>query len=318
MGFRRIILTALALVAATCIRQPAGAAGPTPLRIGALPIDPAGQVFFAQDEGFFKEHGLDASITMLSNATAITAATVSGAVDVGVGTVPGVTFAHLHGIPITFVTAAIIYTGPIGNVELMVLKNAPIHDAADLNGKTIAVSGLRDMNQFETQAFIDRNGGSSSSVHFVEMPFSQMGAALAQGRVDAAAVIEPFITGSRDVARELANLSDTIGGPYLVGGWVATESWIKQNPETLRRFVAAMREAARWANAHPDQASAVLLRYTKISPAVAAAMARPHYDDAGTIDVATVQRPIDMLTKYGAIPGASARDIIAFPTQGQN
>lgn len=291
----------------------AGADDLVPIAIGTLAIDPSAQDLYAQDLGFFKAAGLDAKIIILNNAAAIAAAVAAGSLDVGFASTPGVALAHQHGIPIRFIAPAGVYAGPIGNTILMISKTSGIKSGADLAGKTIAVSALKDLTQFETSTWIDKTGGDSKGVRFIEAPYSEMAAALEQGRVDAACVIEPFVTSAKTTAKILANLSDTLGGPYLVGGWVSTEDWARRNPETMKRFMAVMQKAAKWANAHHKDSADILVRYTKIRPEVALTMARTHYDESSTIDAVTVQRPLDMLVRYGALTPMSARDIIASP-----
>ena len=73
-----------------------------------------------------------------------------------------------------------------------------------------------------------------------------MPAALEQGRADAAVLIEPFITTAKASSKVLANLSDTIGGPYVVSGWVSTEEFIRRKPDVVRRYVAVMQRAGAW------------------------------------------------------------------------
>jgi NitT/TauT family transport system substrate-binding protein len=282
-----------------------------PIQIGTITIDPCMQPIYAQEQGFFKSAGIDPKITVLNNSSAAVAALAAGSIDIASASVPVAAFAHQHGIPIRFIAPAGIYTGPPGNTILMIAKTSTIKSGADLNGKTVALGALRDMTQFETSSWIDKNGGDSKTVRLIELPYAQMPVALAQGRADAAALIEPFITSAKATSRVLANLSDTIGGAYLVSGWVSTDDWIRRNPDLLRRFVAVMQKAAIWANAHQKDSADILVRYTKIPPDVAATMNRIRYDEGTAIDPLTVQRPVDMLVKYGSMPPVSAKDMIA-------
>lgn len=305
------ILFAALLVLGLAASAPA--AEPIVVRVAALPIDPAGEVLYAQDQGFFKAGGLDVRLTVLANGSAIVAATAAGSVDVGFASVSSVALAHEHGVPVRYFAPAGIYTGPVGNTILLVPKGSPVQSGADLNGKTIGVGGLKDLTQFETETWIDRTGGDSKTVKFVEIRYSEMAAALEGGRLDAACEIEPFVTSAKSTARVVANLSDTMGGAYLTGGWLASEDWLHRNPEAARRFAAVMQRTARWANAHHPQTAAVLLRYAKIPPEIAATMVRARYDERLTVDPALVQRPVDMLAKYGMIAPTPARDLLYTP-----
>lgn len=283
------------------------------LRIGTLGIDPGMPPLYAQDQGFFKAAGIDATIDVINTSYSVIAAVVAGSLDVGGASVPVVALAHQHGIPLRFFAPAGVYTGPIGNTNLMVSQASAIKTGADLNGKTIAVSTIKDMTQFESSTWIDKNGGDAKTVRFIEVPYVEMPVALDQGRADAAVLIEPYVTTAKSTSRILANLSDTFGGPYLVFGWVATEDWLRRNADLAKRYAAAMQKTAAWANGHPKESIDGIVRYTKIKPEVAAVMNRMRYPETTAIDPVTVQRPIDMMVRFGALSPLSARDIIAAP-----
>lgn len=281
-----------------------------PIQVGTLPIDPTAEPFYAVNEGFFKAAGLDAKVTVFNNGSTLVAATASGTLDVIASSPAPLILAHQRGIPLKLIASGVIYTGPVPNAALMVLKSSPLRNPPDFNGKTIAVAGLHDMTQYSAQAWIDKGGGNSASVQFVELPYSEMAVALQQGRIDGAGVIEPFITAAKSIARVAGNLNDAIASRYLLSGWCADAGWLGRNPEAARRFIAAMQATAKWANAHPKDSAKILLQYTKITPEVAAAMARSHYDESQRIDAAMLQPVIDAMVKYGKLQPFPAADLI--------
>jgi NitT/TauT family transport system substrate-binding protein len=308
---RHALATTAALLGAAAVRGRALGDDLVPIRVGTVPADPGMQPMYALDQGFFKDAGLDASLTILGNASNIVAAIASGSIDVGQTSVSPVALARQHGIPIRFIAASGYYTGGTGNTIMMVSKNSTVATGADLNGKTIAVGILKDLTQFEASTWIDKTGGDAKTVRFIEAKYSEMPAVLDQGRADAAVLLEPYITEAKASSRVIANLSDTMGGTYMVSGWVCTEDWIHRNPDLVKRYIAVMQRSGAWANAHPRESAGVLVRYAKIAPDVAAAMHRLRYSEIATIDPITVQRPIDLLVKYGALAPLSAKDIIA-------
>ncbi len=308
---RQAFATTAALFGAAVVRGRARADDLVSIRVGTVASDPGMQPMYAVDQGFFKDAGLDAGLTILGNASNIVAAIASGSLDVGQTSVSPVALARQHGIPIRFIAAAGYYAGGVGNTIMMVAKSSSIASGADLNGKTIAIGILKDLTQFEASTWIDKTGGDAKTVRFIEAKYSEMPAVLDQGRADAAVLLEPYVTEAKASSKVIANLSDTMGGPYMVAGWVSSEDWIRRNPDLVRRYVTVMQRAAVWANAHAKESAEVLVRYAKISPDVAAAMHRLRYAEGSTIDPVTVQRPIDLLVKYGALAPLSAKDIIA-------
>ena len=307
----RFLLVVFAIVAlgAQPPAPPASAATLIPLRVGAMAIDTAAEAFYAADQGFFTAAGLDVTLTVLPNGSAIAAATSSGALDIGFGSPTPVMLAHLGGLPIWFIAPAAVYSG-IPNSVLMVVKGSPIRTAADLTGKTIGVAGLHDLTQYVIQQWLDRNGGNSTSVQFVELPYAQMGPALQQGRVSAAGVIEPFISQMRDVATSLGNLNAAVGNRYLVAGWFAMTPYIEKNQDTVRRFTQAMRQTARWANTHPKESAAILARYSKMDPALADVITRARYAEDPSFDPQLLQPVIDTMVRYGKVTPVKASDLI--------
>jgi NitT/TauT family transport system substrate-binding protein len=282
---------------------------PTPLRIATLPLDAGSAAFYAQDQGFLRDAGLSSDIQIISNGGAITAAVASGAVDIGFSNLVSVIGAFKHGVAVKVVAPGSLDLAESPTTILMTSKDSTAKSGADLNGKTIAVNGLANILQFGAQAWIDKNGGTSSSVHFVEMPFPTMINALATNRVDAAVVVEPFVTAAKAVGHTLAAIDSAIAPRLLIGCWIASDAWVKANPVTLTRFVQAMSKAAVWANGHRKESAAILARHTDLPETTIATMQRATFPTRTVI--AEVQPVIDLTAKYGNIgPTFPASQII--------
>jgi NitT/TauT family transport system substrate-binding protein len=232
----------------------------------------------------------------------------AGALDIGFGSPSPVMLARVGGLPIWFIAPAAAWDGK-PNAVLMVPKGSSIRTGADLNGKTIAVAGIHDMTQYTVQAWIDRNGGNSATVQFLELPYAQMGLALDQGRVNAASPIQPFSWQMAANATVLGNLS--LGTrPYLQAGWFAMGPYIEQNPEVVRRFALAIRQAGHWANTHPKESAAILARYSKIDPAQLAITTRAHYIEDPHFDPQLLQPVLDIMVHYGKVTPIPASNLI--------
>ena len=181
--------------------------------------------------------------------------------------------------------------------------------AADLNGQTVAVNGLRDLTQYEMQAFIDRNGGDVKSVKLIETPFSEMAVALDSGRVAAGILAEPFWTAALATCRVLGNGSAAVGNHYMVTGWFASSDWLAKNGATAKRLQVVMLQIAKWANANRAETQAIVPKYTKITPEVAAHMVRAVIGDTKP-DPALIQPVIDVAVKYGGMQSLPASELI--------
>jgi len=183
-----------------------------------------------------------------------------------------------------------------------------------LNGATIAINGLKDLTQFTTMAWLDKNGADLKTVTFIEIPFSEMAIAVQQHRVAAALLNEPFLEAAKPIARELGNAQSAIAPKFLIMGRFADESWIDKNPDAVRRFRAAIQKTAQWANTHHDESAAILLKYLKLAPEVAKNMTRATYDTSGTMNPTFMQPVIDTAANDGTLTKTfPAQELIVKP-----
>jgi NitT/TauT family transport system substrate-binding protein len=263
------------------------------------PVDSAAEVFIAKDLGFFARQGLDVDIRPGTNGSAIATAVSAGAVDIGYSDLVTLATGYLKGVPFVAVAPAALWTSTAPTAALVVLAGSPVKSAKDLAGKVIAIPGLATLAEFSPRAWIDQNGGESSAVKFIEMPYPAMPAALTAGRVDVAYISEPFLAVVKKDVRILGYAHDAIAKQFLQSAWFTTPQWAKDHPDLAHRFAAAIHETALWANqkANQAQSGAILAKYTKIDPATIAVMERAHF--AETLSAASIQPAIDVSAKYG-------------------
>jgi NitT/TauT family transport system substrate-binding protein len=289
----RLFLAALMLAQAT----PAV----TPIRVAVLSYTDASALpVYAQTMGFFKKHGLDAKLSSFNGGGAVVAAIAGGSLDVGFSNIVSAAAAMQRGIPIvTLAPAAIFDEKDRPDNTLVKARGAKFKTGADLNGKTVAVTTLSGTLQLCAAAWIDKTGGDSKSVHFIELPNSEMVAALKAGRIDAAMLAEPSLTQAKSDVEELGDAFAAIAPRWTLGVFVASRAWVTANPDAAHHFVEAMIETARWANAHHAETAKILGPLTNIDPSVFASMARSRYGDV--LNAAMLQPPIDVAYKYGQL-----------------
>lgn len=305
---RRAALATLGVAAGVVPFASAAWAQTTALSIANIPIDATAAAWYAADHGDFTKSGLDTTIQAMNNGGAIASAVASSAVEIGASNIVSLAEAHMRGVPFVIVAPAAIYSSAAPTSVLMVASNSPIKTARDLSGKTIGVTGLKTISQFAPMAWIDQHGGDSASAQYIEIPPSGLAAALSQGRIDAACMLEPFVSLARNNARVLANCFDAVGSRFLLAVYFTTQTWAAKNPETLRRFQLAVHDAELWANKNNDKSAAILEKYTNIGADAAGSMVRATYPDALT--EALIQPVIDVTVKYGGGATFPARELL--------
>jgi NitT/TauT family transport system substrate-binding protein len=273
-----------------------------PIRIGTLPIESGGQAYYGDDLGFFRNAGLDAHVEAMSNAGSLVSAVISGAIDVAPTNCVTLSQAYAKGLPIYYIAPGAVYNGQSPTTELAVANDSTYRTAKDLNGKRIAVLTLGGFLQVAAQNWLDLNGADSKTVTFLELPSSEIVAALQAKRVDAAGLPEPFRSSAKaqNSVRFIAAPYSSVGRRVMTSAWVANRSWVDANPVTVGRFTAALRTTAQWANTHEHESAAVLSKYVHLPVAVIEGM--NHDPFAIRTEVATIQPIIDVCAKYNLIP----------------
>jgi NitT/TauT family transport system substrate-binding protein len=294
------LAAALAMVAALNA-APALDAQPAliPLTVGTLSSDNSAAVYYAQELGLFKKVGLDVQISALASGPVTAAAVTGGALDIGVANVATIAVARTRGVQLKFLFPASIAGEGTLTDQIAVAKDSPITSAAGLNGKTIGVNGLRDLQQLCAMAWMDKHGGDSKTVQFIEIPIPQMGTALQLHRIDGGMPVEPFVTAQKEQLRSLGSVLDGVGSHYMVIGYLASDAWLAAHADTAARFVRAMREASEWGNTHRAESAVMIERIMHVDASVGATMNRATY---GTdLDPALLQPVLDAALRYGIL-----------------
>ena len=280
------------------------------IAVGTLPIDAGGQPYYADSQGYFSTAGLDVSILPAQNSSLLLTAMLSGTTQFTLCNIVNLVEALQNGIALAVVAPCGLWSDD--TTQLVVLKESPIASARDLSGKTIAVTGLKNLVTFAPQYWIDRNGGDAAKVRFIELSFPEMIPAMQAGRVDAAVTVEPFLTMSKNAIRPVTHslLTGLSRNPLQSAVWVAESGWAKKNPRVVAMFNAAMVKAAGWANSNPAQSAQILARFSKMNPDIVAAMARVKYSTK--LDAAQIQPLVDLTKKYGGFRNAGSIESAIF------
>jgi NitT/TauT family transport system substrate-binding protein len=266
---------------------------------------------YAQSAGYFKQAGLDVAFQNASTGAVVAQAVVGGAVNIGKGSITSLIAAYARGLPFAVIAPGLSYRKEEPTAGYLVKADSPLKTVLDLQGKTVTCSAIGDIAYLGLRALIDKAGGDSSTVKFIEMPFPAVSAAIQTGRVDAGLMGEPAMM--QDVkAGKIRYFVDELTGysrPILEVAYFTTRDWAKKNKEIVSGFSKAVLKGAAYANTHVAETVPLLLPLTKMDPAVA--MEMRHGYSATTFDPAAIQPVIDLMAKYKEIPKAfNARELV--------
>ena len=311
--------TLFALLAAAMLAVPAQAQEKKALRVSIIPINDVAPLFAAIKEGYFKQQGLEVDTAPTAGGAVGVPGLMAGAYDIVFTNVVSTVQARAQGLPIKIISpGSAIGDGSQGDggAGILVRKGEGIKTGADLVGKSLAVNTQNNIIWLYARAWVQKAGGDPGKVTFREVPFPQMLDALRTKRVDAVFAVDPFIT----IAKGDAGL-EFLGSPYIavqpnlsVAQYVATEDFIAKNPETVKRFNAALQMGIGWVNKNLKARALtdLLASYTKISPEMLAKMAQPA--EAPTkVDLESIRKTVTLMKAHGLVTGDVAAETLLAP-----
>lgn len=301
----------LSLVAAACLliagcggdsSSESDGGGPDKVNVGVIAILDVAPIYLGKEKGFFAERDIDLTLTTAQGGAAIVPAVLSGQYQFGFSNVVSLLLARSQGLPLKVVSNGNNSTGVDGQDfgSVLVRGDSPIRGAADLPGRSIAVNTLRNIVDTTVRASVRKAGADPTALRFTELAFPDMPAALMNGEVDAAFMVEPFQSAARaQGARSVASSYVDAAPNLTVAVYFTSQQVIDRDPDLVRRFSEAMRESLAYADANPDEARRVIGTYTRITPEVIAQVTLPKWP--AEVNRASVQTLADLALQDGLI-----------------
>jgi len=271
------------------------------LTVAAVPVADSAALYIAEERGLFAAEGLNVKIVpAVSGATAI-AGQLAGRYDVVLGNYVSYLLADaLHGARFRILAPGSV-NGPRDSM-LLVPPDSPVQSVAQLKGATIGVNALNNIGTLMITSMLYTNGVyvKADHVHFKAIPFPDMIHALLTHRVDAAWLVEPFVTDA-----ELAGvqaIADTDAGglqDFPIAGYMVTQQWEQRYPKTAAAFRRALLEGQRIATISPPAVWRGVERFAKIPAPTAELIALPSYPVV--ILPGSLQRVADLMLSFGML-----------------
>ncbi|MGE6495616.1 sulfonate ABC transporter substrate-binding protein [Cupriavidus metallidurans] len=191
-----------------------------------------------------------------------------GAIDFGtVGEAPPI-FAQAAG-------AQLAYIGnepPAPTAEAIVVpKNSTIKSVADLRGKRVALNKGSNVHYLLVRQ-LEKAGVAYGEIQPVYLPPADARAAFERGAVDAWVIWDPFLAAAQNQldARVLVDGRGADGKNVVSNHqfYLASRPYAQARPEVVTAILDELAQLGQWAEKHPKDAAAVLVKETALDPGV--------------------------------------------------
>ncbi len=299
-------IASLALVVSACQAAGTPASGGTSITVGVVPGADNAPLRVAVSDGLFRKHGLNVTIKTYSSLRPEVRALTSGHVDIAAGDYADFFYEQASGLASLHLIAD-GYDATPGLMEVLTLPGSDITTPGDLTGKTVATPEAQlippspgtssyttdnvpyNIETLATEAVLQSDGVSPSSVTWKPTPTQDMIAELRSGRVSAILVTEPYILQAQSQLGAVELLDSCSGetASLPLSGYFSLASYDRRQASAVARFQAALSTAqADSAMRRPVQA--VLPSFTGISAQDAALITLGSYPTF--LNVGQVQR----------------------------
>jgi NitT/TauT family transport system substrate-binding protein len=255
-GSTAVIALLLIVVASVLL---AGCSGGAPaaekkkVRVAVTPWPPSASLYIAQEKGYFRDEGLEATLMDYASGHLGLAELLSGKADFAVAADTPIARAAVYRKPVVVVAT-------ICEIERAILiiarKDRGVSTAGDLRGKTIGVVA-GSASEFYLHIYLTTSYIHPKSVRIVDLAPEQAVHALLKGEVDAVSIWAPHTTVLQD---KLGSNGVILHEPGLYNmSWniLCAKALTQTDPEVIARFLRTIFRAERMIAERPGEAQAI-------------------------------------------------------------
>lgn len=195
-------------------------------------------LYLARDRGYFQQQRLEVDIHVPSNPEDVLKLVGTGKEDFGISYETDVLLARAEGIPVVSVAALVQH--PLNSI--MTLKESGITRPKQLEGKTIGTPGIPS-NDAYLRTMLLADGADPSKVRTVNVGFDLVPALIGK-RVDAIIgaywVHESILAEQQGYPVNILRVEQYGVPDYYELVLVTSEKMLKEKPDLVRRFLAAV------------------------------------------------------------------------------
>lgn len=273
---------------------------PATLKIAVLPILDSVPLYVAQAEGIFKKHDVQVELIPIASAPERDQLMQSGQIDGMLNEVVSTILFNRDESKVVILRFARAATPEGAVFRILAAKESGITEVAGLRGVPIAISE-GTIIEYTTDRILEKAGLRPNEIQKINVPkipdrLSLLGA----GELKAANLPDPM--ASLAIQNGAVNVIDDTFYPEVSNSvWSFKAATVKEHPEEVRRFMAAVEEAVDVINADKGRWSELLTELKFVPPALVGKYVIPDYPKASVPDEAQVADAAAWLKAKGLI-----------------
>lgn len=216
--------------------------------------------YVAQEKGFFKKHGADVQLVWFPNYTDSIQALSSGRLDANSQALSDSLAPFAKNLPLKVV---LVNDNSAGNDAI--LARPAIKSIKDLKGKAVALEQYT-LSHFLLLQALAKNGMNASDVRIVNMGAGDAAAAFMAGRVDAAAVWNPWVNRIQSSGKGHAIFTSRDIPGLIPDLLVAQQKSIAAHRQDYVGMIRAWFDAVQFIQTQPQAAAKIMAPKVKLPP----------------------------------------------------
>lgn len=216
-------------------------------------------MIYADKQGIFKKFGLDVTPVFVEGGSTLTQAVVGGSIDIAQNGYTPATAAAVQGADIVFIG------GTSNKLPFQLVVKTSIKTAEQLKGQAIAISRYGSSTDQAADFALKHLGLTRNDVKILQLggPTTRIAAAMS-GQIGGTMEQYP---DTAEVTRHgfhvLVDVTE-VAGDYPNTSYVTSRTYLKKNPDVVKRFFMAMATAVHEYKRNPDLAIALTQKFLEV------------------------------------------------------
>lgn len=272
----------------------------TELKIGTLAVADSFALYVAQQEGLFKEHGVEVELIEFGSAsnqsTAYEADEIDGMMtDMVVQTLINKNDDEAH---LKVVAHALGSNATEGRFLVVAGPDSDIYEPQDLEGRTIGISE-NTMMQYLVECYLKELNVDRSTVTFVNVPnlSLRLDSVIEGSDIDAAILPDPLAMEAEARGCHVVIDDTQLTGNYSQSVIALKDRLMEEDPEAVANFLAAYNEAIEKLNSHPEDYEALFREKVPVSEALLEQYQIPSFTPDSVPEPAEVEGVLSWMRK---------------------